>query len=246
MATLANFLSSLNFKWQLIKARVEGLSWLASLLHKAILVLFIWLIKIENSQRLKKLKYPVIFAFNHNNYFETLLVPCVLFAMLRKPVSFAVHWVFNFMPYVGWAVRQIKPILVYNRKTRFKFLLKHLPARYPAVIDEAKTRLEQGLSVGIFPEGSCNRSPYYLRRGRLGLEKIVSESGVLVIPCGIVFLDQVRRKRIPRWGRLILRFGEAINFAEKANKQRLSRHHITDRVMHEISILCGKKYRPSA
>jgi len=242
MSALASCVSNLNFKWQLIKAHVAGFSLLATLLHKLILILFIWLVRIENAQYLKRLKYPVIFAFNHNNYFETLLVPCLLFALIKKPVSFALHWVFSFLPYVGWAVRQIRPILVYNRKTRLRFLLKHVPSSNPSVVAEAKARLQQGLSVGIFPEGGCNRSPYFLKRGRLGLGKIVRETGVPVVPCGIVFLAQEMRRRIPRWGRLVLRFGKAINFGSRVSKQILSTNQITDRVMQEISVLCGKKY----
>lgn len=255
------FLATVMAKWKLLTTPVAGLKPVARLMHKIALLIFVWIVKIENAAALEKLRYPVVFALNHNSYFETLFVPSLLMALTGRKISFFVHWVFAHLPFTGWAVRQIDPVYVLTKRTHLPCLRSRRPSKKESAIDQAVARIRQGMSMGIFPEGGRNKDPHRLNRGRLGLGELVTRSNTTVVPVGIDFPARIRHRRIPVFGRVIVRIGtpitaiflrhglpefdESTRHATADFKPRVHAGYreITRLVMRRIARLCGKTYR---
>ncbi|MFZ5517744.1 MAG: lysophospholipid acyltransferase family protein [Candidatus Zhuqueibacterota bacterium] len=220
------------------------------------------LIKVENASRFTSPEDPVIYAFNHNNAFETVLIPAYLIRARRwKKVSFIIDWMYGKIPLVGWFCRQTEPVYVYNKRARFKlyerFRLQH---RSEDVFVKIIEKLNQQRSIGIFPEGKRNKNPYILRRGFNGVGYIALMAKAPVIPVGIEFQSSRKKGKMPGVGRFILRVGEPRIFAQAIHqveqierddsidphaKKKLIHFHaseVTYHIMMDISRLSRKEY----
>jgi 1-acyl-sn-glycerol-3-phosphate acyltransferase len=249
-------------KLKIILTPLPHLRFLPRLVLRLMLLAFGDLIQVEGEKNLKGLKDPVVFAFNHNTEFETLLVAWYLiFARAGRTISFIIDWMFQFIPIVGWMFRQIKPVYVYNKKARFKAIdkLRKKNIRLP-VYDECIYRLGQNRSIGIFPEGTRNRNPKMLRKARNGVGLIVLKANIPVIPTGIDFPKRLIKGKIPKLGCILMRIGKPLDFSHEhhifrqMNQNRglstleISRvtiylsSYITFKIMQQISLLCGKSY----
>ncbi len=229
---------------------------IAKLLH----LCFRNVIQVEEVSDLKKIPHPIIFAYNHNNYYETIVLSSYFLNCWRRRISFVVDWMYGQFPILRWLLQGVQPVYVYNKPAKWDFLnrRRNLGAHNP--IAESLDRLAQGWSLGIFPEGSRNRHPFVLKRGRQGIGEIALRSQVPVLPVGIDFPGRVRCGRIPSLGRIILRFGEPLYFtAEIAAWQQAQQDNalspavreklrlylnrrITHTVMQELARLSGKHY----
>lgn len=233
-------------------------------------LIFLWgrLIRVENPENielLKTAKDPIIFAFNHNCSYEALLVPTYLIYLRQgKKISFLIDWMYGRLPLLGWLFKQIDPIYVYNKPSRFKFLDRGRPVKKQSVYPECIKYLDLNKSIGIFPEGTRNRNPYELKRGKNGIGQIVLESSAPVLPIGIDFPARIKKNKIPKFGSLILRVGEKLDFpGERDTFSRLKQRRdidsrqlkkamnflstkVTFTVMSRLSQLSGKKYPFSA
>lgn len=219
-------------------------------------------IRIESGVNLINAPTPCIFAFNHNTAFEALMVPAYLFHLCgSKKCTFVVDWMFGHLPIVGWFLKQVDPIYVYNKPSTLTWLNSHR-SRAPrqSVLDQCLARLNQGQSVGIFPEGTRNHNPFTLLKAKKGLGRLVLASQKPVIPIGIDFPKRLRSHKIPAWGRIVLRVGTPMDFsathrlmAESAKnpaltpstRQKIHQLHaglVTAAIMREIARLSGKSY----
>lgn len=212
------------------------------------------LAQVEGGQRLAKLSGPAIFALNHGNAAETLIVPPLLVLLGGgRPVHFLCDWMFAYLPFAGWVIRQSEPILVYTKPARFRLFdgFRRRQAR-TSVLDACLARLAAGGAVGIFPEGTRNGDPARLLPGRGGLGELVLRSAAPVVPLGIRHLGS--GERTPALGRLRLAVGRPLTFeAERAaalRSDRLGRRTIgravVARTMAEIAGLCGKTFQSEA
>jgi 1-acyl-sn-glycerol-3-phosphate acyltransferase len=213
------------------------------------------LAEVEGAGRLERNgSSPCIYAFNHNNTFESLFVPVMLIWLLGgRRVSFVIDWMFGRLPFVGWLMKQIDPVYVWHKRSTLPFLERRREkAASSSSRDECVRRLRAGASIGIFPEGMRNGDPFRLLRAKPGVGYIALESGAPVIPVGIEFVAARRRGRMPVVGKIALRFGEPMRFerhrasvaasdADRALKRRVA-GEIADEVMAAISPLCGKSY----
>jgi len=107
--------------------------------------------------------------------------------------------------------------------------------------------LKSGHPLLISPEGGRTRTPG-MRRGRPGLAHIIEETGVPVVPVGIVgttsdfFVRAVRGQR----PELFLTVGAPIHLPpleEKGEARRLSRQHNVDLAMRQVAELLPEEYR---
>jgi 1-acyl-sn-glycerol-3-phosphate acyltransferase len=217
---------------------------------------------VEGRENLQDCPDPAIFAFNHNSSFETILVPTALIYLRDgRRLGFVVDWMFGRLPLVGWVIRQTDPIYVYNKPSTLPFLNQIRAGQTRGnVTDACIKRLEEGASIGIFPEGTRNPDPCRLLRGRSGIGHIALRAGVPVVPIGIDFPARLRLGRNPHLGKIVLRIGRPLHFitentvfnqisgdptlSEQSLKQ-LSLYmdrRITHRVMEELAILSGKSY----
>ncbi len=219
-------------------------------------------IAVENQQQLQDIRYPAIFAFNHNNALETLLIALFFYDRLRnQKVVFVCDWMYGRLPLVGWFINLTDPVYVYTKKARFAAMnrLKH-PDPETTVLQACRARLQQNCSIGIFPEGTRNGHPRRLRRGRRGIGALALETGRPVIPVGVVFPPGRRRGSVPAWGPMTLRVGRPLEFpAATAAWTALSRDprgrprgrpgtpgylaaRVTHAVMAALARLSGKRY----
>jgi 1-acyl-sn-glycerol-3-phosphate acyltransferase len=210
------WLGSLREKRKILTARISSLNFITRWTLKAVLFVFGGLIRIEHRERLAACPWPVIFALNHNNYSETVLVPAALVYLCGgKITSFLVHWMFKVLPVINWFLKQIDPIWIYNRRVRFAWMRRRKPRLRGDIFAQALLRCKNNRSIGIFPEGTRNKNPRTLKRGRLGIGRIVLETGLPVVPVGIGFPGRVRRRKIPVIGRVIIRVGRPLLFSQE-------------------------------
>lgn len=247
---------------QVFSAPLAELSFVQRLTVRSILLVFAPLIKIENEDNLPSDDGPVIFVLNHNNSFETILIAAYLMYKRRgRKVRFVVDWMWGYLPVVGWFVRQVEPIYVFNKPARYKLLeVKRVISKHTPVWAQISSILEQKGSVCLFPEGTRNFDPEKLKTGRTGIGKIVMETAAPVLPIGIDYPLRIKSRRIPRIGRIIFRIGRQMDFTEEFEKAEkikfsteLSQRHkemilhyfnklIVHRVMIELSGLSGKAF----
>lgn len=227
------------------------------------LVLFYRILKFfvafENAEILEKIETPVIFAFNHNNYFETLAVPVCLMKRLRgKKISFLIDWMFGRIPLLKELLMMIDPVFVYNKRSRLSWIKPGRESRTGSAYDHCVEKIKSGLHIGIFPEGTRNSSPVKMKKGKKGIGYLVLKSGAPVLPVGIRFRSTDRRSRIPSIGLIKLTIGEPVVFKHEISlyETALSRDGsgdstglvnrlaavITHCIMEKIAVLCGKSY----
>lgn len=106
---------------------------------------------------------------NHVSFVDWLVVA----GCIRRPVRFVMHYHYAKTPGIGFALRGAKVIPIAGAKEN------------PEILDEAFKQIAHALKVGelvcIFPEGTITRDGY-LSPFRAGIERIIAESPVPVIP----------------------------------------------------------------
>ena len=178
----------------------------------------------------------------------------------RKRITFLIDWMYGSLPFIGWFLQGLQPVYVYTKQARWEFLNRRKDLPRQTTVSECLDRLSQGCSLGIFPEGTRNQHPFMLKRGKRGIGEIALRSQTPVLPVGIDFPGREQQGKIPRFGKIIFRFGEPLYFQkeiaawQEANlgvdpipqwreKLRLSLcSQVTHRIMTELAKLSGKIY----
>jgi 1-acyl-sn-glycerol-3-phosphate acyltransferase len=127
-------------------------------------------------------------AANHFCRRDALYLPAVLLvARGGLPVHFLADWNFKLIPGVAAIYRRSGAITVARKpaKPRLLNLLKPLLGGDLPPSRAAWNVLDAGRPVGLFPEGTTNRDPSRLMRGRSGCARLSLETGAPVIPVGI-------------------------------------------------------------
>jgi 1-acyl-sn-glycerol-3-phosphate acyltransferase len=134
---------------------------------------------------------PFILAANHGSRRETVyLTAALMLARGGRPVHFLADWNFRLIPGVGYLYAGTGAITVTRKDARPRILNRLRPRfveEIPA-LEQARAQLLAGRSVALFPEGTINRDPHRLLRGRFGAARLSLETGVPVLPVGIRFL----------------------------------------------------------
>jgi 1-acyl-sn-glycerol-3-phosphate acyltransferase len=216
---------------------------------QALMLAFGPLLEVERPERIA-LPGPALFALNHSNSTEAVLVPTALMWLRGgTPVCFLADWMYLHVPVAGWLLRHAQVIPVYRKPACGRFReAQRLERRKGDVLDACLARLAAGDSLGIFPEGTRNRDPERLLRGRAGLGELVLRSSVPVVPVGIHYPAAARLGRPPRIGRTVLRPGQPLSFQEEraaaeglVPRERLVlARRIVGRVMADLASLSGK------
>lgn len=217
-------------------------------------------IEVHGKHHLPPAGRPALFVFNHNNSYECVTVPAALIFHRRGSlIRFAVDWMFLEIPVVGHFIRLCRPIPVYTKKARWGYRETYRRAHLlQSPLDACQAILERGESVGIFPEGTRNRNPRELKRGRRGLGRLILATDVPVVPVGIEFPARTRLGLLPLFGRVRINVGAALGLAEerqearsmavsgpaqgaRRHRERLAQQSL-HRVMNTVAGLCGKSY----
>ncbi|MGH3314233.1 MAG: lysophospholipid acyltransferase family protein [Streptomyces sp.] len=114
-----------------------------------------------------------------------------------------------------------------------------------AAIDEGLGVLRKEELLGIYPEGTRSHDGR-LYKGRVGVAAMALQAGVPVIPCAMVgtFELQPPGRKMPRFGRVTIRFGDPLDFSRYAGleRERTALRAVTDEIIHEILQLSGQEY----
>jgi 1-acyl-sn-glycerol-3-phosphate acyltransferase len=226
---------------------------------RTVLMLFKNLITVCDEDSLTGIEDPVIFVFNHSSHYETFLIGSYLaFQRCGKKISFIIDWMFRYLPVAGWIIGRSDPVYVYNKTSTIGLLNRFFkPEAVPKVYEQCIKLISEKKSLGIFPEGTVNRDPFFLKKGKSGAARIVLSTNAPVLPIGIDFPRKGRKT--PAFGPIIFRIGKKMNFTEyydmarKLRESGISRHElqlseagimavITHKIMCEISRLSGKIY----
>jgi 1-acyl-sn-glycerol-3-phosphate acyltransferase len=182
---------------------------------------------------------PFILAANHSQKLEALLLPSLLaFHRGGRQVHFFADWNFLLWPGLGWLISRNEPIVVVRKRARPEWL-NVFQARYKNAgtpLAVARQRLESGRSVGIFPEGTVNRSPHKLLRGLRGAAQLSLETGAPVIPLGVRFPGGASSEFAP----FSLHFGAPMRPEPGADD--VADWH--EQIMRNLSALSGKAWQP--
>ena len=213
--------------------------------------------EIEGEEHLPAQASGIIFVFNHNNYVETLVLAAWLLNRWScSRIHFLVDWVFTRLPLIGPLIRITNPLPVYNKPSPVRFLerKRNRTARAPAVT-RALDKLAQGGTVALFPEGTRNRNPDILSRGRKGAASLALQSQALIVPIGL----RVKKKK-PGIPVLNMKIGAPLLFRQEKNRYehclnplpaaRSRAKHIrlylekivTHEIMRALAKLSGKHY----
>ncbi len=191
--------------------------------------------KVEGLKRVPR-RGPALLASNHTSYLDWLFLPLVV--RTRR---------ISFLAKIEYFTRRG----LRGRAQRFFFTATgQVPVdragadAASASLRTARRLLEEGRLVGVFPEGTRSRDGR-LNRGRTGVARMAAQSGVPVIPCGIVGAHECAPAgaRLPRPRRVVIRFGEPMppvttkGRAPTAEELRTW----TDELMTRIAVLSGQE-----
>jgi 1-acyl-sn-glycerol-3-phosphate acyltransferase len=114
-----------------------------------------------------------------------------------------------------------------------------------AAVEEGVRVLRRGELLGIYPEGTRSHDGR-LYKGRVGVAAMALRTGVPVVPCAMLgtFELQPPGRRLPRLGRVTIRFGEPLDFSRFAGmeEERTVLRAATDEIMNAILRLSGQEY----
>lgn len=181
---------------------------------------------------------PAIIASNHLSVIDSIYLPL----LLVRPVSFAAKSEY----FTGTRLRD-RLVGAYLRSTNQLSTDRTGGRAAQAMLEAALTHLGSGELFGIYPEGT--RSPDgRLYRGRTGVGFLALHSGAPVIPVAMVGTDKVLPpgRRIPRPGRIEIRIGEPLDFADFRGQPAGARQRraVTDEVVSAIQKLSGQEFVP--
>ncbi|MFI5837413.1 lysophospholipid acyltransferase family protein [Micromonospora sp. NPDC051300] len=177
---------------------------------------------------------PVILAANHISFLDSVVIPL----LAPRPVAFLAKDEYFRQPGAkGWLTRTCLTAIDAIPVRRGG----HRSAQ--ASLELAREVLAAGRAFGIHPEGSRSRDGR-LYRGRTGVAWLALASGAPVVPVAVLGTDRIQPvgARLPRPGRVTVRFGTPLHFARQtAGSAGQARRAVTDEIMTAIQKLSGQE-----
>jgi len=193
-----------------------------------VLLRFWFRIRVENHPRLRG---AYVLAPNHASFLDPLLVG----AVTRRRITFLMTEVIWRSPTLGWFYRWSRSLPVSVRSANRETLRT------------ARTVLQQGRVICIFPEGGISRDGGLLL-GNPGAVSLVLAEGVPVVPVGILGAHRAMpaNGRFPWPAKVVVRFGEPImpeQLAHGAGDRKGRLQAATRLIMQRLSELTGQPAR---
>ena len=201
---------------------------------------------LDGLQHIAPERDPFILAANHSTRQEAIVLPALLFLLRHgRRIHFMADWNFRMIPGVDLLYRRAGAITVARKLARPRFLnvMKPLFTDTVSPMEQARRHLVSGRSIGMFPEGTVNRDPVRLLRGRLGAARLSLETGTPIIPVGLRFPTVPIGAAIPEGSPMSIEVGEPLlppATTMPAAYACLSAWHM--RVMTTIGRLSGKSW----
>jgi|GEM_PF-176390 len=194
------------------------------------IVRLIWIRQVEGIENIPK-QGPIIIAFNHSSYFDFIS----FIAVSPRNIHYLAAEKFFESPF--WrSIMAITGQIHVDRKSKDK----------RNVMNAVLNHLQNGMALGIFPEGTRSPDGQMLPAFR-GVAMYAVRANIPVIPIGIVGAYEVlsRFNKFPRFGKKIrIKIGKPISF-EKYTKTKLNKKDydiLTKGIMNKIADLCGSVY----
>ncbi len=189
---------------------------------------------------------PFIIALNHSQKLEAIYIPALLhFLRKGKLIHFLADWNFCLVPGI-WLFYHFGEVITVARKParpRFLNVFKPLFIKGQGPFDQAIEALQSGRSIGIFPEGTTNRSPDTLLKGYSGAAQLSLNLGIPVVPAGISFPQHDKQRPIPEGIPFSVEFGKPLvpdTDGGKPSLKKVRDWHVE--IMSSISRLSGKTW----
>jgi 1-acyl-sn-glycerol-3-phosphate acyltransferase len=197
---------------------------------------------VTGTERLRTLDGPFVAVLNHSQRTEAFLVPALL-AWLRggRIIRFLADWNFMLLPpvYVLYKSARIIPVAAKPARPAFLNALRPLFAPAPNGFAQARACLRHGQPVGVFPEGTTNRNPTRLLRGRYGAARLSLDAQCPVLPAGIRFPEHPDPQQpIADTAPLTVHVGRPLSPPPPGAS--VPDWHAT--LMHALSDQCGKRW----
>lgn len=147
-------------------------------------------IYVEGLGNIDAAKGPCVFVANHMSTLETFLLP----AMIRpiRKVTFVVKKSLVAMPFFGPVMRSRNPVAVGRKNPREDLAV---------VLSEGKKRLDEGVSVIVFPQHTRSLYFDYNQFNSIGV-KLARRAGVPVIPLALKTDAWGQGKKIKELGKI--------------------------------------------
>lgn len=197
-------------------------------------------------------KDPFIVAANHSQRTEAVLLPALLFYHRSgKRVHFLADWPMMLVPGVGLMYRCAQVIPVFGKRAKPAFLnsLRRFYEQPGTAWERAGQMLAEGRSIGSFAEGTMNRHPRRLLRGRPGAAQLAIERGVPVVPVGIRFPQHREAESIPDGAPMEIDIGAPLTPPDTTGSGADSKELVRAfqaRIMGRLSELSGKSWSPGS
>jgi len=205
------------------------------------------LVRLRGSENVAPHLDPFLLVANHNQRLEAALLPALLtFERQGKLVHFLADWPMFLVPFVGLLYRRGGVIPVAGKSARPAFLnvLRPLFVDATPAHDRALAVLREGRSIGVFPEGTMNRDPRFLLRGRPGAARMAIAAQVPVVPVGISFPHHRGEGPIRDGEAMAIEIGSSLSPPKSSDKNALLGFH--QQIFERLAALSGKTFSPDA
>ncbi|MFI4990971.1 MAG: lysophospholipid acyltransferase family protein [Solirubrobacterales bacterium] len=162
---------------------------------------------------------PLLLASNHRSFLD----PFVIGMLVRRPVYYMAKRELFEKPWQAWILNALGAFPVDRGRGD------------SAAMDTARTILERGDCVVLFPEGTrVRRGP--LAKPRRGVGRLALETGVPVAPVAVAGTEDVRRGWRIRPRKIRVRVGRPLNFPTAGSSSPSLAEGVTDRVWSCVSL----------
>jgi 1-acyl-sn-glycerol-3-phosphate acyltransferase len=202
---------------------------------------------VYGAERLASLSGAVVFAANHNQRLEAVILPALLTFLGRgRNVHFLADWNFIVIPVLGWILSLNEPIVVVRKDLRPRWLnfMRRWFDDVPPPMERAALLLRQHSRVGIFPEGTAHRDRNRMLRGLGGAARLSLECGATVVPVGLRFRSGPGLGPIRDLESFEVHIGEPLTPPDLPSPNRRDLLAWNARILGTISTLCGKAWSP--
>jgi 1-acyl-sn-glycerol-3-phosphate acyltransferase len=167
---------------------------------------------------------PVILAPNHFSFLDHFLLGCPL----RRKVRFMGKSQL-FQPPLSWVYMQggVFPV--------------RRGARDEETFITAETILKRGGLIAMYCEGGRSRTGELQERARPGIGRLALETGVPVVPVGIVGSSRIRNWKRLRFPAVTVEYGRPLRFEVDSEPDRHRQQETADAIFAEIRVIYERR-----
>jgi 1-acyl-sn-glycerol-3-phosphate acyltransferase len=193
---------------------------------------------------------PFIVAASHSTRREAVFFPALLIIHRGgRRIHFLSDWNNSLWPHVGLVMYRAGVVNVVQKPARPHFLNMFQPLFWhpKSAHERLIEHLSAGRSIGVFPEGTVNRDPDRLLRGRPGAAWLSLHTGVPVVPVGIRYPDAPPGAPIPELSAMEIHIGAPLRperAFEAPSAREVRAWHAT--IMSDIARLSSKEWQGRA